>query len=268
MKNNKLEELIIDYLNGDMDSSRESEFRNILKQEGFNPDQLSELENIFARLDKYQVPEPSSKMDDGFYAMLDNYKQEIAVKENRTKRLFSFFGPFFPQKYLPQIAYSLILLIIGCGAGFLLKPDLQYESQIGQMSAEIHEMRELMILTLIDQPSAASRIKAVNMTTNFDNVNDKVVTALLKTLNNDPNENVRLITVEALYEFADNPRVREGLILSIIKQDSPLVQLALADIMIALQEKKSVEYFENLLKKKDLNDSVRNRLEQTVRVLM
>ena len=124
------------------------------------------------------------------------------------------------------------------------------------------------MFALIDQPSAIDRIKAVNMTNNFASVNDKVVTAMLKTLNNDPNENVRLITVEALYEFADNPRVREGLILSIIKQNSPLVQLALADIMIALQEKKSVEHFENLLKKKDLNDSVRNRLQQTVKVLM
>ena len=268
MDKKKLEELIIDFLNGDMDSRQEAEFRNILKQEGFDPDELSDLENIFSRLDRFEVPEPSEKMDEGFYAMLENYKGEIADREGRTKRLFSVFESFFPQKYLPQIAYSLILLIIGWGAGTWLTPGSGYKTQIGQMSTEIREMREMMMFTLIDQPSAADRIKAVNLTNNFESVNDKVVNALLTTLNNDANESVRLITVEALYEFADNPRVREGLILSIIDQESPLVQLALADVMIGLQEKKSIEHFENLLKKKDLNDSVRNRLEQTVRILM
>jgi len=125
-----------------------------------------------------------------------------------------------------------------------------------------------MVLTLIDQSSVTQRIKAVNLTNNFDRVNERIARALLKTLNNDPNENVRLVTVEALYDFADNPIVREGLIQSISKQESALVQLALADVMIALQEKKSVDQFRELLERKDLNDSIRGRIEKTVSVLM
>ena len=129
-------------------------------------------------------------------------------------------------------------------------------------------MREMMVLTLIDQSSVTQRIKAVNLTNNLDDVNERVIHALLKTLNNDPNENVRLVTVEALYEFADNPIVREGLIQSISEQESALVQLALADVMVALQEKRSIEQFNELLKRRDLNDAVRGRIEKTVRVLL
>jgi hypothetical protein len=130
------------------------------------------------------------------------------------------------------------------------------------------EMRQMIMLTMIEQSSASERIKAVNLTNEFNEVNDTIIRAMFKTLNHDPNENVRLVTVEALVEFADNPRVRQGLIQSISRQSSPLVQLALADIMITLQEKKSIEEFNKLLSRRDLNDSVRNRIENTVNLLM
>ena len=62
--------------------------------------------------------------------------------------------------------------------------------------------------------------------------------------------------------------MREGLIQSIAKQESPLVQLALADVMVVLQEKNSVEKFNELLKKVDLNDTVRSRIERSVQALL
>ena len=136
------------------------------------------------------------------------------------------------------------------------------------MKIPIHMMKEMMMLTMIEQPSASERIQAVNLTNDLNSVNDKIINALLKTLNNDPNVNVRLITVEALYEFAGNPKVREGLIQSISQQESPLVQIALADVMVSLQEKKSVDQFRLLLEKKDLNDAARMKIEESMQVLI
>ena len=170
-----------------------------------------------------------------------------------------------------SIRYStgmIFLLIIGWAVGSWITPGSRKDAQLTQMSAEIREMREMMVLTLIDQSSVTQRIKAVNLTNSLDDVDERVIQALLKTLNNDPNENVRLVTVEALYEFADNAIVREGLIQSISKQESALVQLALADVMVALHEKRSIEQFNELLKRRDLNDAVRGRIEKTVRVLL
>ena len=91
---------------------------------------------------------------------------------------------------------------------------------------------------------------------------------MLQTLNNDPNVNVRLATIEALYQHAENPTVREGLIAAITKQDSPLVQIALADVMLSLQEKKSVAELQKLLRKKDLNQAVEAKVKQTINVLI
>ena len=268
MKKEKLEELVAEYLNGDMSPQQKEEFKKILKQNGFALNELLELENLFNQLDDFEVPEPSEKMDEYFYSLLEEFKEKEQKSDQKKENAVSFFQSFFPQKYIPQIAYSLLLLIIGWAAGAWILPSSRYENQIVQMTSQIQDMREMMMLTMIDQPSATERIKAVNLTNNFETADDKIVHALLKTLNNDENENVRLITVEALYEFADNPKVREGLIQSISKQESPLVQIALADIMISLQEKKSIDQFNELLKKKDLNDTVRHRLQETVTVLM
>ena len=268
MKKEKLEELVAEYLNRDMSPQQKEELKSFLKKNGCELDELSDLENIFNQLDEFQVPEPSEKMYDGFYSMLEEYQEKERKSEKKKEKAASIFQSFFPQKYIPQIAYSLLLLIIGWAAGAWILPSSKYENQIVQMTSQIQEMREVMMLTMIDQPSATERIKAVNLTNNFETVDDKIIRALLKTLNHDENENVRLVTVEALYEFANNPKVREGLIQSISKQNSPLVQIALADIMISLQEKKSIEQFNELLKKKDLNDTVRHRLQETVTVLM
>ena len=268
MKKEKLEELFAEYLNSEISLQQKEKLKEILKQNGYKLDELSDLESLYNQLDEFQVPEPDEKMDDRFYSMLEEYKEKERKSEQKREKAVAIFKSLFPQKYLPQVAYSLLLLIIGFTAGAWIFQNSKYENQIVQMNSQIQEMQQVMMLTLIDQPSATERIKAVNIVNNFDQVDDKIIDALLRTLNNDPNENVRLVAVETLVEFANNPRVREGLIQSITKQESPLVQIALADVMLALQEKKAVEQFNRLMERKDLNDTVRNRLEKTVNVLM
>jgi hypothetical protein len=95
-----------------------------------------------------------------------------------------------------------------------------------------------------------------------------VAEALLTTLNNDPNVNVRLVTLDALVRFARDPLVREGLIKSIAQQDSPLMQSAIADVMVKLQEKGSVQSLQELLRKKDINEMVRKKIEQSIHRLI
>ena len=136
--------------------------------------------------------------------------------------------------------------------------------QLAALTAQMHEMQELMMLSLLQNPSASERIRAVSYTNEITHVNPNVAAALLATLNNDPNVNVRLTTLEALTHFARDPVVREGLIQSILQQDSPLVQAALADAMLKLQEKRAVLPFKKLLQQKDLNGMVRTKIEQTI----
>jgi hypothetical protein len=87
-------------------------------------------------------------------------------------------------------------------------------------------------------------------------------------LNEDPNVNVRLSTLEALVKLSREPRVREGLVRSINLQESPIMQSAIADVMVKLQEKSSVQYLKRLMNKKGLNQMVKLNIEKSIQKLI
>lgn len=212
------------------------------------------------------TPEPSKAMHEGFYAMLDTYKKTEAKK---TRTVWQDFADKLQQWWTPPLAlrvtYSACLLSIGLFVGYWLNrpQDVKMEA----LTAEVQQMRQMMMLSLIQNPSATERLKAVSYTKEISEVDEKVLKALFTTLNNDPNVNVRLVTLEALAELAHDPHVREGLVLSLSKQDSPLVQVALADVMVKLQEKRSIKAFRQMLRRDDLNDLVKTKIQQTIKDL-
>lgn len=212
------------------------------------------------------TPEPSGAMREGFYAMLDTFKETEARKSRNS---WQYFAQKLQQLWTPQlalrVAYSACLLSIGLFAGYWLhRPQ---EVKMEALTAEVQEMRQMMMLSMIDNPSATERLKAVSYTKEINEVDDKVLKALFTTLNNDPNINVRLVTLEALAELAHDPQVREGLVLSLSQQESPLVQVALADVMVKLQEKRSIKAFRQMLRRDDLNDLVKTKIQQTIKDL-
>jgi hypothetical protein len=169
------------------------------------------------------------------------------------------------------MVYNLAMIIILVGAGYLFlgksKSD-DHDNQLKALSSQVHELKQTMMLALLENPSASERIRGVSYTSEIKHADKQVIDALLATLNNDPNVNVRLSTLDALSHLTGHPEVREGLIKSIVEQDSPLMQLAIADVMLKLQEKRSVGSFRELLKQKDLDHGVRDKIKQTITQLI
>jgi hypothetical protein len=137
-------------------------------------------------------------------------------------------------------------------------------SQVQALSEQLREMRQMMMLSLLQNPSASERMRAASYAGDSRTISPDILAALLTTLNNDPNVNVRLTTLDALTLYARNAAVREGLIQSILQQDSPLMQAALADVMLKLQEKRAIQSFKKLLQQKGLNEMVRSKLEEVI----
>ena len=96
----------------------------------------------------------------------------------------------------------------------------------------------------------------------------KVTGALIRTLNQDENVNVRLAALEALKPYATDSSVREALIRSIAKQESPLVQVSLAELMVALQEKGAATEFEKLVESGNIPAEVKEKLRESIKVLI
>lgn len=236
-------------------------------------EQFDDIEqSLWEQLGKIPTPEPSKDMKTRFHAMLDTYKNEVESKKTSGfEQIWIYLKHIFTYKPAYNWTYALVLIIMSGVIGYFVgKPDneaLTSQSEVKKLSSEIQEMKQLMMLSMLENPIATERLKAVSYTQELNNVDDQVVDALLTTLNFDQNENVRLVTLEALIQLADNPKVREGLVQSLLKQESPLMQVALADAMVKLQEKRSVKHFKQMLQKENLNEAVKGKIEKTIDVL-
>jgi len=267
MKEEKRELLIGEFLSPENSADKREELRSELIRSGYNPAELQEMETLYSKLDEMPVPESGKKLDDQFYRSIEVYKDAHGINTSFFTVLVSAIRRSFAKKYILRFTYSLILIAFGWLLGNWSGQNGSNGTKIKSIAMELDQMKKVMMVTMLEQPSAAQRIKAISFAENFENVDERILNAFLNTLNRDPNPNVRLSAVEALSRYADNQFVRDGLVRSISVQDSPLVQVALIDLMLKLKEKASITEFNKLLEKKELNYSVRDKTRETIRLL-
>ena len=111
---------------------------------------------------------------------------------------------------------------------------------------------------LSNMQSAASRINAIASTSRMENKGNEVVDALVQTLNNDPNANVRLAALNALTRLHTEPNVRRELAASLNKQQDPLVQINLIDMLAGMQEFSALSDLEKMANDENMNKTVRD----------
>ncbi|GAA4457163.1 hypothetical protein GCM10023189_27450 [Nibrella saemangeumensis] len=234
--------------------------------------ELESTRQVWQRMGKVTAPEPRPQLHTNFYAMLDSFQEAEQAKQKRSwSGIVERIQGLWTSALMGRLAYSLVLVAIGVAVGYWQQgrqtPTLAYQQQIDTLSSQVQEMRQMMMLSLLENPSATERLRAVSYTKEISDVDGQVIDALLTTLNNDANVNVRLVTLEALAELGHDARVREGLVHALSRQDSPLVQVALADVMVKLQEKRSIKPLRKLLQQEGINDLVKSKIEHSIRQL-
>ncbi len=263
MEQEKFDIWMMEYLSGELDENRQLEFENYLQEHQKRKDDFDTLSVAWNEMDRAKIPEPSEKMDTAFFDMLGSEKEmKKHEKFSWFLSLQSYFGPI--RK--PQFAFGMLLLSIGLGIGYLFNSNKSNVTEPGPVivNNETEKVREQLVLTLLAQPSANKRLQAVNEASKLNDANEHIMKALFTTLNHDPNINVRLVAIESLAKYVENPEVRMGLVKSIAMQDSPLVQIALADLMVALQEKTSIDSMKRLLQQPDIDKTVKQKLEESI----
>lgn len=261
-------ELVADYLAGTLTEQEKEELTTYMQQGLVSEEEIKGMQKIYSALGMLPVTEPSEKMCTAFYQSLEQQKRTQA-NGIAIKKFFQDFSRTWESSIsFKQLAFGVLILLVGVLIGFGLNPAAKYEDRLGTLSSEVREMREMMMLTLLEQPSAIERLKAVNISQKMDEATQKVTNALLQTLNRDENVNVRLAALDALLRYANQPSVREGLVASIHRQDSPLVQMALAEAMVKLQEQSSVQPLEELLQRGDLNEDVEKTIKESIQTLI
>jgi hypothetical protein len=211
-------------------------------------EETARLEALWKGLAVLPPEEPDSKMRSRFYESLGAYR--LGAESRASK-----WGPLTPTL---QIAASLAILALGLAAGYSLRPD-KTGDQVAQLREEVSGMRQLVALSLLQQQSASERLRGVQYAYRSEPSNTEVQAALLTAINNDASINVRLAAVDALHTFSGSPTTRQAVMEALSKQNAPLVQVALIDLLVDFRERQAASELRRLAADNSVNDGVKQR---------
>ena len=244
--------------------------------------ELAELGVVWRGLEALAVPaaEPQPAMRDRFLEVLHAYEAgleagkaaQVAVKA-RPKPAPLAEGPrpwyahLWPSRPAWQFAMAAALLAAGGLGGKLLFTPRGESPEMAQLKGQVEGLRQLVALSMLQDQSASSRMRGVTYSMQMAQPDSQVQQALLYTVNHDANVNVRLSAVDALEKYANDPQVRRALVDSVPLQDSPLVQVALIDLLVQLNDRDSAPALQKLAGDPQADETVRQRAEAAMQKL-
>jgi hypothetical protein len=255
MENEKLESLLIDYIDGKLNSVDTHFVEQELMKNPASFRMYEELKEVIRVMGKVSPAQPSAKMRAGFEAMV---QQEISsLKTARTVAM---------RPWWYAVAAGVALLITGLSIGLLITERNRQAEQVAAIEAEKAHTRQV-VSRLSDQQSPGNRILAVKEASSLDNLNAEIIGTLIRTMDNDPNSNVRLAAMEALAKFSDEPAVRKALVSSLARQSDPVVQIALIQLIVELRDKEAVEPLQHIIENDETLESVKDEAHLGILVL-
>ena len=266
---NEIELQMMDYISGRMTPEEMTKFDQLIAQNpSYSQDllELKEMVRLMEQHDQVEIPKPSAQMDESFYTML---QAQTEAQNTKPKNIWQPFKTWFQLPQIRKVVYGFSFMFLGVFLGHythLLNGQSDLEAE--RLAIKDQQIQALTVLSLLDMPSANKRLMAVNLASMSDHPNDSVVEALLMTLKQDSNVNVRLEALEVLAQHTELGSVRSGLVQAIHFQDSPMVQVAMANLMLQMNEEQAVEPIRKLLEQPEIIEPVRVKLNETVNELI
>lgn len=242
-----------------------------------------ELTGLWTDLNAMPRLAPSPGLRSRFYAMLENERvladaagagdtAPPARRATAAAGIGASFGEWlsrwWPQRPAIQLAVAVASLVLGVFGGNLLSDRAAREAEITRLQHEVASTRQMVALSLLQQPSASGRLQGVDWTYRLDGGNTEIATALLSTLDEDSSIHVRLAAANALRQYLAAPEVRQGLVATLPRQASPLVQIAVIDLLVASRDRDSAGVLQKLADDELLNEDVRQRAKRGVEQLL
>jgi len=259
-----IKEKFPDYLIGDLRQEEKEQMQNHIAACPSCRKELESLSAIWTKLGVLPEVQPDAALRTRFYSMLEDYKNDLGEQKPKAsllEQIKNWFRPVWTGRSAFSLSFSLLFLFVGLAAGYFITGNPGRPAEISDLRQEVQNMRQTLAVSLLEQSSASERLRGVNLSVNTEKPDSGLIEALLNTLNTDSNINVRLAAVDALYLFYDFPRVKEGIAQTLFTQDSPLVQVALIDLIVNVRERQAIESLKNLIQTKTLHPDVKQHAE-------
>jgi HEAT repeat protein len=263
MRCEEIRDQLADRLTGALGERAERDVREHLSGCAECRREADAIEGLWSRLGAIPAePADSAAMRERFYTMLEGDEQDRGTDGERPgwTGASARVATWWPRRPAFEAALAAALLVLGVLAGRQMPTGLRTsDDDIASLRRELQDVRQVAMLSLMQQQSASERLRGVSWSDRIDRPGDDVLTALLDTLMHDPNVNVRLACLDALAHLGDQPRVRRGVVEALGRDSSPLVQIALIDFVVDVREKASVQTLRRLAEDPTLNEAVRGR---------
>src|SRR5689334_8986532 len=147
MDKEKLESLLIDFIDGKLNDSDRQTVARLLAEDETVYELYRQLKEVMQVMDQVAALEPPATAQATFQTML---REEQRVSQKRVVTMSS--------SVWYRVAAAVALLIVGGGVGFLVSRHLQQQKQIAELQEEMKRTKELMLARLGNEESPSQRI--------------------------------------------------------------------------------------------------------------
>lgn len=241
--------LVIDRLKGLCSAADEQRLTAHLEGCAACRTEATATEAVWRRLGVADVEVPSARLRARFHAALAAH--EAAAAHPWAQRVL---GGFWPQQPALAASFAVALLLAGMLVGRLLPSSV--DAEVAALRDEVRTVG----LALLDHQSASERLLGVEWAGRTTQA-PEVVNALLERVQYDANLSVRLAAVEALRSQLARPGVSAGLASALGRPEAPLLQVALADALLAAGDGMAIDAVRAVLNSDELDPTVREYVE-------
>ena len=265
---NRFEEILPDYLV----MSSDSPDRAAIEQHMAECADCRESYALWNKLARLPEQQPSPAMRARFETMLNAYEEgrweHDKLKEQRKAVAPSTFGEWLRMPAL-QFGLAAAMLVVGIlvGRGMTPARPTVDASELSALHQELSATKQLVVLSMLQQQSASERLQGVSYSMQVNHPDPEIVAALLHTLGHDNSVDVRLAALDSLRRYNDDSKVRKGLLDSLQAKQSPMVQIALIDMMVEAHDKSVLPNIQRFEQSPNLNPAVKQRAQQGIEKL-
>lgn len=257
----ELNDLVFDHLDERLDPECGARFTAHMDDCPDCRERVSVLRHTWMGLAELPQEEPSDRLRERFYTMLES--QQVAAKPIR-QPIGAWFRNLGIFPLIPQGVAAGVLLV----AGILIGTQMKNGGSVDELRNEVQLLSQRVTLSLLQQDSVSERLRGVRFGRESAVYDEEVVLALIDAVGYDESVNVRLAAIDALKPYLSQREVLNSMVTFLGREKSPLVQVSLVDALLGTNRLETLETLKVMSNDAEVDDSVRahvrTRLEESV----
>jgi hypothetical protein len=165
----------------------------------------------------------------------------------------------------PGLVAGIGCMLVGLMIGLLLEdPSAPEHAQLAQLQQQVAMLNRNLVLDRLENDSASKRLLGVMEASSLAGRDPEVTRALLERAIDDRVHSVRAAAIDAIGPQLGTPSIADELMGSLENAESPLVQLALADLVLRYGNPQQLEQLLRLSERGELHPDVARHVKSSV----